>query len=70
MDQRKVEGVRDMEMRRSTGSNKVPVGVFEAYVGLFELISVLQLRHILSVDRRLCHGLLGEKKEKRGGGRY
>lgn len=41
------------------GRGAVPVGVFEAYVSLFDFISVLQLGHVHHMVRRFCHGLLG-----------
>lgn len=53
----------DLETGRSTGCNKVPVGVFEAYASLFEFIGVLQFGHVLDIHRRLGHGLLEKSRQ-------
>lgn len=55
----------ELEIGRRSGCNKVPVGVFEAYVSLLEFTSVLQFGHILNIGGRLGHGLL-EKGEQEG----
>lgn len=46
-----------MDVRKRSSCNKVPVGVFEAYVSLLDFV-VLQFRHVVFIHRRLRHGLL------------
>lgn len=50
-------------MKRTTGHNKVPVGVFEADASLLEFVSVLQFTYIFGVDRWLGHRLLEKGKQ-------
>lgn len=52
----------DLETGWRTSRNKVPVGVFEADASLLQFVSILQFGHILSIDRRLGHGLLEEDR--------
>lgn len=55
----------DLETRWRTSRNKVPVGVFEANASLLQFVSILQFGHILSIDRRLGHGLLEEDRQEK-----
>lgn len=50
--------------KKGAGRGGVPVCVFEADVGLFEFISVLQFGNILHVDGHFCHRLLKRTWEK------
>lgn len=54
----------DLETGWRTSRNKVPVGVFEADASLLQFVSILQFGHILSIDRRLSHGLLEDRQEQ------
>lgn len=54
-----------LEAERRDSDHTVPVGVFEADAGLFQLVRVLQLGHVLGVDGRLGHGLLRNKRPER-----
>lgn len=50
--------VKDMVKRRSTGWEKVPVGVLETHISLLDFIRILQFGNIVNIHGHLRHGLL------------